>query len=182
MAEPKPLASLTPGLLARKGAAVPAMRRQMLTGFGGAPTGFQDDLGWNDMGHGAGSAPAPVPADPLPLSGLTPMSASSPPVPSPVPPVVTERAQLAEKVAAAATPPQVDAPVAGPAPRPAGAGRKAAFTLRLDAQRHLKLRLACAVQHRSAQQIVSDALDQFLDGLPEIDRLADQLPRDRGEI
>lgn len=182
MAEPKPLASLTPGLLARKGAAVPAMRRQMLTGFSGAPTGFQDDLGWNDMGHGPRTEePAPVPADPLPLSGLTPMSASPPVSPS-VPPVVTERARLAEKVAAAAPPPLVDAPVARPAPRPAVAGRKAAFTLRLDAQRHLKLRLACAVQHRSAQQIVSDALDQFLDGLPEIDRLADQLPRDRGDI
>ncbi len=180
MAEPKPLASLTSGLLARKGAAVPAMRRQMLTGFGSAHTGFQDDLGWNDMGHGAGGAPAP--ADPLPLSGLTPMPASPPPVPPSAPPVVTERARLAEKVAAAAAQPQVDGPVAVPAPRPAIAGRKAAFTLRLDAQRHLKLRLACAVQHRSAQQIVSDALDQFLDGLPEIDRLADQLPRERGDI
>lgn len=171
MAEPKPLASLTSGLLARKGAAVPAMRRPSPTGFGqAAAMSFHDDLGWNDMGHGAGA-----PADIVPLAGLTPMGSAPAPalsVPTPsVPSVVIEREQLAEKVGAAVK-----------APRPVAAGRKAAFTLRLDAQRHLKLRLACAVQHRSAQQIVSDALDQFLDGLPEIDRLAEQLPRDRGDL
>src|SRR3546814_9140012 len=51
MGEPKPLASLSAGLLARKGAARPAMRRQPL-GSGPGPlvgTGY-DDLGWNDMG------------------------------------------------------------------------------------------------------------------------------------
>src|SRR5690606_6358182 len=52
MGEPKPLASLSAGLLARKGAARPAMRRQPL-GSGPAPLvqpGY-DDLGWNDMGY-----------------------------------------------------------------------------------------------------------------------------------
>ena len=39
---------------------------------------------------------------------------------------------------------------------------RAAFTLRLDSDRHLKLRLASAVTHRSAQQLVAHALDQFL--------------------
>src|SRR5689334_24822312 len=44
--EPKPFASLSSGLLARKGAARPAMRPQ---GFG--QTGnVLEDLGWNDMG------------------------------------------------------------------------------------------------------------------------------------
>ena len=43
-----------------------------------------------------------------------------------------------------------------------GSKGKAAFTLRLDPERHLKLRLACAVDGRSAQQIVTDALDQLL--------------------
>src|SRR3546814_2843914 len=33
-----------------------------------------------------------------------------------------------------------------------GSKDKAAFTLRLDNQRHLKLRVACAMSHRSAQQ------------------------------
>ena len=60
--------------------------------------------------------------------------------------------------------------------------RKAAFTLRLDAERHLKLRLASAVTGRSAQQIVCQALDDFLTTLPEIDRLADQLPQARRKM
>jgi hypothetical protein len=60
-------------------------------------------------------------------------------------------------------------------------GRKAAFTLRLDADRHLKLRLASAVAGRSAQLMVTEALDIFLASLPEIDRLAQQLPRGEAE-
>lgn len=190
MAEPKPLASLTSGLLARKGAAQPAMRRQSLTGYGNAvPISFHDDLGWNDMG----AESAPVEMRP---SGLTPMAPSPvaavpmdavAPIVVPEPVVVTEQKALAEKVAAMAAPiaapeskPSVSKPVVA-APKAAISGRKAAFTLRLDAERHLKLRLVCAVQNRSAQQIVTDALDQLLSGLPEIDRLADQLPRDCGE-
>src|ERR1044072_6747842 len=46
MSEPKPFASLSSGLLARKGAAKPAMRPQ---GFGQIG-GNLEDLGWNDMG------------------------------------------------------------------------------------------------------------------------------------
>ncbi|HEX9931376.1 MAG TPA: hypothetical protein VGB08_00875, partial [Allosphingosinicella sp.] len=53
---------------------------------------------------------------------------------------------------------------------------KAAFTLRLDPERHFRLRLACAVSGRSAQQIVTGALDEILKTYPEIDALADQLP------
>ncbi|WP_336971748.1 hypothetical protein [Sphingobium aromaticiconvertens] len=185
MAEPKPLASLTSGLLARKGAAQPAMRRQSLTGFGNAmPISFHDDLGWNDMGGES----APVEMRP---SGLTPMGASpvaavpmdaAASIMAPEPVVVTEQKALVEKVAAMAPPVSPPASKAvAVAPKAAVSGRKAAFTLRLDAERHLKLRLVCAVQNRSAQQIVTDALDQFLSGLPEIDRLADQLPRDCGE-
>src|SRR5206468_6830606 len=44
--EAKPFASLSSGLLARKGAARPAMRPQ---GFGQVGNGLED-LGWNDMG------------------------------------------------------------------------------------------------------------------------------------
>lgn len=50
MAEPKPLASLSAGLLARKGAARPAMRRQAQA-LGLGTFGNQEDLGWNDMGY-----------------------------------------------------------------------------------------------------------------------------------
>jgi hypothetical protein len=53
-----------------------------------------------------------------------------------------------------------------------GAKGKAAFTLRLDPQRHLKLRLACAVDGRSAQMLVTDALDQLLAAMPELDAMA----------
>jgi len=45
--EAKPFASLSSGLLARKGAARPAMRPQ---GFGGQAGSGLEDLGWNDMG------------------------------------------------------------------------------------------------------------------------------------
>jgi hypothetical protein len=86
----------------------------------------------------------------------------------PEPPVVTERKTLAKRLAGKVA--------AVAAPR---GDRKAAFTLRLDADRHLKLRLACAVSGRSAQQIVTQALDDLLNGLPEIDRLAQQLPAKR---
>ena len=54
----------------------------------------------------------------------------------------------------------------------AGSKAKAAFTLRLDPDRHLKLRLACAVDGRSAQQLVTDALDHMLERMPELDGLA----------
>jgi hypothetical protein len=70
-------------------------------------------------------------------------------------------------------------PAFTPAPRRAprarsapGSKAKAAFTLRLDPQRHLKLRLACAVNGRSAQQIVTDALDSLLNAMPELDAMA----------
>lgn len=58
----------------------------------------------------------------------------------------------------------------------AGEGEKAAFTLRLNGERHLKLRLACALGNRSAQQIVTQALDQFLDTVPDLDSLAGAVP------
>ena len=42
------------------------------------------------------------------------------------------------------------------------AREKAAFTLRLDPARHARLKDACAARGRSAQQIVTQALDAFL--------------------
>ena len=56
-------------------------------------------------------------------------------------------------------------------------GRRAAFTLRLDSERHLKLRLACTVRNRSAQQIVTEALDRLIEAMPEIEALAAQVKR-----
>ena len=75
--------------------------------------------------------------------------------------------------------PVVAAPIAKPSrprqPRAASGGKaKAAFTLRLDGDRHLRLRLACALTGRSAQQLVTDALDQLLGAMPELGAMADQ--------
>jgi hypothetical protein len=53
-----------------------------------------------------------------------------------------------------------------------GTKSKAAFTLRLDPDRHLKLRLACAVSSRSAQLLVTEALDALLAGMPELESMA----------
>ena len=56
---------------------------------------------------------------------------------------------------------------------------KAAFTLRLDPSRHLKLRLACAVTGRSAQQLVTRALDELLASMPELEAMAERAPAER---
>ena len=103
-----------------------------------------------------------------------------------------EAAAPAEEIPApVAAPARAPAPapvrvVASPAPAPRRAPRprsvpgskgKAAFTLRLDPERHLKLRLACAVDGRSAQQLVTDALDQLLERMPELDSMASKAKR-----
>lgn len=213
--EPKAFASLSSGLLARKGAARPAMRPQ---GFGQIGGGLED-LGWDDMGFEP-PKPASTPArddehdafgeeigeQPLrnPIAALTPVAS----------PVHDQQAELADRFASytedgdeeevdetaelyeaapaepaapaevvpmltRAAEPQVT-PSRPPRPRAVpGSKGKAAFTLRLDPSRHLKLRLACAVNGRSAQQIVTDALDQLLDAMPELDSMAARAPAKR---
>jgi len=194
MGSSKPMASLSSGLLARKGQARPAMRPQGFSGFGSI-NGAIDDLGWNDMGEAMGGEPNP----PVPLHPIEPMPAPTRVV---MPPVLRDRAALAEEYAAhleaeaeaiEAEPVEVErelepepAPViqqlvqpkrprsAPPAAVPATvtAKNKAAFTLRLDEERHLRLRLASAVMRQSAQQIVTAALDAWLDQLPEVEAMA----------
>ncbi len=232
MGEPKAFASLSSGLLARKGAARPAMRPQ---GFGQVGANLED-LGWNDMGF---EPPKPavtpvrddehdafgeeLPGQPLrnPLSALTPIAspvhdqqaeiesrfasgdeegedengeyidetaelydpeaegpleaveaAADEPVVARMPePEPAPVAVIAAKVPARARA-KVRAPRAAP-----GSKAKAAFTLRLDPPRHLKLRLACAVTGRSAQQLVTDALDELLARMPELDSMAERAPR-----
>ncbi|MDX3910378.1 MAG: hypothetical protein QHC67_11220 [Sphingobium sp.] len=180
MHEPKPFASLTSGLLARKGGASPAMRRQAMLGSMPQVGHQQDDLGWNDMGHEAPRSSEPVGLTPMggvpvaPVQAPIPIVENAPVVEqAPVPAVVEARIALAKKVAE-------PEPVAK-APVSRQQGAKAAFTLRLDPERHLRLRLACAVANRSAQQIVTDALDAYLQSQPQIDALAEQLPRPGGK-
>jgi len=234
--EPKAFASLSSGLLARKGAARPAMRPQ---GFGQGGAGLED-LGWNDMGfeapkpaavpvrdedHDAFGAELPAPSLRNPLAALTPVAS----------PVHDQQAEIADRFGAevedendedyvdetaelyepdaeleTAAPSEaiaetetVEVPVepARPtatveilpvAPQPvarivrprkpraaAGSKEKAAFTLRLDPARHLKLRLACAINGRSAQQLVTDALDALLGSMPEVESMAERAPGKR---
>jgi hypothetical protein len=63
-----------------------------------------------------------------------------------------------------------------PAPAPA-AGRRAAFTLRLDSDRHLRLRLASMLKDCSAQVLVTEALDRFLEDIPQLETMAAQCER-----
>lgn len=186
MSEAKPFASLSSGLLARKGAAKPAMRPQGFGSFGGS----LEDLGWNDMGQAAELPPEHVPSS---IEALTPIggrhhdhpaepaepAADPDSEPAPEPPVVEQRRALERSF------PSVPAPVV-PLPRRRGAEScpakaKAAFTLRLDPERHLRLRLACAVTRRSAQQLVTGALDEYLDSLPELDAMAARVPAEAGQ-
>ena len=232
MAEAKPFASLSSGLLARKGAARPAMKPQ---GFGQMGGGNLEDLGWNDMGFEP-PKPTDAPRDDSHdafgddvvehprnhPTGLTPIQS----------PVHTQQAEIADRFSGDDEPdeealdetaeifePEAQAPAfeadaveevgieaeVGPEPAPVvqrrvkaavaavtpnpaprrapkarslpGAKGKAAFTLRLDPSRHLKLRLACAVNGRSAQQIVTDALDGLLSNMPELDAMAEKANR-----
>ncbi|WP_203309710.1 hypothetical protein [Sphingomonas beigongshangi] len=184
---PKPMASLSSGLLARKGQARPAMRSQGLGGFGHG----LDDLGWNDMGGETAAAPAAVPAQPQPQpqpqaqppsSAAPAVVAASPDSPAPVsaesiPTVLLER----ERLQAAITPPpavkSVSVATATRLRRETQHAGKAAFTLRVDAERHLRLRIASAITNRSAQDLVTEALDALLAAIPEVEALVAQLPQ-----
>ena len=177
MAESRPFASLSSGLLARKGAAKPAMRPQVFGSFGSS----LEDLGWNDMGQAEEPAPHHVPS---PVTALTPAPAR----PAPEPAVVVHQRALADSYPAEARAetfePRAESPVVT-LPRRRGevktGNAKAAFTLRLDPERHLKLRLACALSRQSAQMLVTGALDEFLDSIPELDMLADRVPAEAGK-
>ena len=197
MAEPKPTASLSGILLARKGAARPAMRRPSMLGQENLAGHAQDDLGWNDMGYDVDPDPT-TPMDYDHDTGYNPLAGA---VPEVKPEVREQQERIARQLQVetedyeeveAAEPAQpvalqvpvqpvaaVPAPVAPRVARPRaapGSKAKAAFTLRLDQDRHLKLRLACAVSNRSAQMLVTDALDAFLEAMPEINQLASHVP------
>lgn len=198
MNESPKFASLSSGLLARKGAARPAMRRPSATAsLNPAQNPMEhDDLGWNDMGHDADDGYVPHPANPLLAA-----------IPEVTPEVRRQQEEIAAKLSVAmegaiapepmpaAVPEAVITDALAPAPADADAiirpvvremkirerrerktrvkrKEKAAFTLRVDAERHLKLRLACAVHHVSAQKLIIQALDELLESMPELEPLA----------
>ena len=87
-------------------------------------------------------------------------------------------ASLAPAAAPVAPPVTLPAPAPRPARKPAAqSGRRAAFTLRLDAERHLKLRLAATMQQVSAQALVTEALDRLLAEYDDLDVIAKHLKR-----
>ena len=220
MAEPKPLASLSAGLLARKGMAKPAMRRQ--TQLPGTAMHGHDDLGWNDMGYDVDPAhEQDVHARGLAAAqGLTPMAHSErdplsdldraldhaalapispevvPATSAPVPPVRVSQQELAAALSPEPVADDGDAGVAEVEAAPtavapsrqrnrqprarAGSHGRFAFTLRLDPQRHLRLRLASAATNRSTQQILVALVDDYLSSQPAINAFAEQLPGPSG--
>lgn len=194
----KPLASLSSTLLARKGTARPAMRSQGYGGFG-AMRQAHDDLGWNDMGD-TDPQPEPVAEAAVTDAPIPPVllqreilreEFAVPPVAAP--PVIAPSVVEASDVdTPAPTTPAPAAVTAVKSPRSVSvatatrirretsarhvANTRSAFTLRLDTDRHLKLRLASALQNRSAQLLVTEALDAFLETLPDVAALVSQLP------
>ena len=168
-------ASLTPTLLARKGGAKPAMRPQ--SGIPGPVDGKEaaanlEDLGWNDMGDDSSTSLVPEKPTAEKVVPIAPRQAANEteaePAPNQVRESLTKIAAQLDKPAAANTKPVVRKSAAS-------RGKRAAFTLRLDHERHLMLRLACTVRGRSAQQLVTAALDDLLAEMPEIANLAAQV-------
>ncbi len=192
MSSSRAFASLSATLLARKGGARPAMRsplqdhglqdhgRQDHGGAALPPDPF-NDLGWNDMGDqdveaaaGAAMAVAPVaevaPLETQPVITLEPAPAAllaRKPVPAQIVPFVRESASSRPVTVPGAVtrPAALDA---GHDPRLVRRTRPAAFTLRVDPDRHYRLRLACALQGRSAQALVTEAVDRLLDAMPDL--------------
>ena len=174
---------------------------------GAAAAANLEDLGWNDMGEDGDDAPAHS-APVIQLSPAEPGSDFQPvAAPSPVRDTIERIAAKLETPtrqntvdtddvdAEKADTPDDEAKHAADAenvmaqkpsqdmaerkkPASRQSGKRAAFTLRLDADRHLKLRLACTVRNRSAQQLVTDAVDALLLQMPEIELLAAQVARD----
>jgi hypothetical protein len=195
-------ASLSPTLLARKGGAKPAMRPQLAAALGQltgpAAAANLEDLGWNDMGEDDAPRNAEVVhLTPAPHNDQADEEAheqdlvtASLLAEARQPAVKKQRVDLAARIDARAEEEIADGSEFDSHPEPltrrrrprarkpaADRGSRAAFTLRLDPDRHLKLRLACTVKGRSAQQLVTEALDALLERMPDIDSLAAQVQR-----
>ena len=120
----------------------------------GSPNGGSanlEDLGWNDMGD---DAEGKIGATILQLD---------------LPKAANEEVEAAKLLKAKSG--------NKPAKSTKAQGKRAAFTLRLDPERHLKLRLASTMMDRSAQQIVTEALDALLSEIDELESLAAKMQR-----
>lgn len=168
-------ASLNPTLLARKGGAKPAMRPQLapLPDASMTDPGEKlEDLGWNDMGsekpHGGQ------------VVSLKPMGASDANADSKAESEAahkdarSQQEEISDRIGAAT--PKAKQPTKRVSAF--SRGKRAAFTLRLDKERHLKLRLASTILGQSAQQVVTRALDELLENIDELDSLVAKVKRD----
>lgn len=182
-------ASLSPTLLARKGGAKPAMRSQLAAAFvmpdkDQAPANADgdklEDLGWNDMGSDSEQheaevvhlTPAPANKETAAEAEAMDREADQKLNRSDVKPAVRKQQ---ESIADRLDKPVKKAAPAKPRKSALAQGKRAAFTLRLDAERHLKLKLATTIRNRSAQALVTEALDKMLGKIPELDSLAAQV-------
>ena len=158
MAEAKPIASLTPTLLARKGGARPALRAPQQDMAQGEEAG--EVIRESAATRSRSQAGAKVVA-------LNAIRIAAPAGKGQA--LRRQREHLADRIAN----PVKAAPAAVAWVRPV------AFTLRLDAERHLKLRLASALAGRSAPQLVVAALDSMLASLPEVAEVAARVGKRR---
>ena len=188
MNEPKSFASLGPTLLARKGGAKPAMRPQVapMSAMDSNPAAEAmahdlEDLGWNDMGshededgHSAQViALTPAPANPQTEAENRRADAAAHAEMAGLVPAESEVRRQQQAVTAAVLASKTESspePDAERSPernrrKAVGSAHRAAFTLRL----------ASTVKNRSAQQLVTAALDMFLADIPEIEALANQV-------
>lgn len=180
MNEPRPAASLTGNLLARKGAARPAIRPSYvytetpLVVEKAAVPAHSDRIDVLDAKTSAsapmaGEAEGPIQPtsaqperaayqDKLDIFSSSSLKAGKSALDAPMP----------DTMDAAEAMPKPKRPAARPAaPRRASAGKgprakTAAFTLRLDERRHYALRLAAAHLNESGQKLLIDALDRLL--------------------
>lgn len=163
--ETKPFASLTGSLLARKGAARPAMRSHVSLDWAGIEPAVAEPAAAEESPLGEALPLAPS----LPLAEVVALEEAG--EDDNRPEVLRQIAQLSavmgRKVAAN---------------RRAGLdvehlpGRKVAFTLRLDPRRHALLRACCTAERRSAQSLLVEALDRLVDATPGLEEVLAQLP------
>ncbi len=191
-------ASLEPTLLARKGGAKPAMRPQLAPIPETVDDEQLEDLGWNDMGDEAQSSDSSEATDnavsrgnvvalgrtkPSAIDGRTAANEDEFGADAGASPILQRRSRDEDRndLAGAAMPLPTDRDDAQeliqrkPAPRAKSkqtrGTRRAAFTLRLDTERHLKLRLAATMRSTSAQALVTDALDAVFAQIEDLDVL-----------
>lgn len=165
-------ASLNPALLARKGGAKPAMRPQVGPAAATAQGAAKDleDLGWNDMGPDEAAAENSG-ADIVSISAATEKAAEeTTKAPSPA------RSQQ-DEIAARMDSQPAQRKSAKTRKSALGQERRAAFTLRLDADRHLRLRLAATIKGVSAQALVTEALDAHLTDIADLEALASKIEK-----